>query len=94
MPKRQRAERSRTRFSNKDKRIIAQYQGQVGIFGIICKRCGRSFPIDIMEVDHIVPVSKGGKDNPANLRLLCPTCNRKKSAKRAIPPRRSAFDWL
>lgn len=34
-----------------------------------------------MEVDHIIPRSKRGSDNPSNLQLLCPACNKKKSAK-------------
>ena len=36
---------------------------------------GRALPIDVFEIDHIKPRSKGGE---ANLQLLCPTCNRKK----------------
>ncbi len=31
-----------------------------------------------MEVDHIVPKSKGGTDHKSNLQLLCSGCNRKK----------------
>ncbi|WP_405159853.1 HNH endonuclease [Nocardia sp. NBC_01499] len=27
------------------------------------------------EVDHIIPVSRGGTNNPANLRAACPPCN-------------------
>lgn len=30
------------------------------------------------EVDHIVPLSKGGHDGRSNLQLLCPPCNRSK----------------
>ena len=33
-----------------------------------CTRCGKS---GRLEVDHIVPVWKGGGDDPANLRALC-----------------------
>jgi hypothetical protein len=50
--------RHRLRWSLEDKKIIAQYQNQFDIFGQVrCKMCGRSFPIDIMEVDHIKPIS-------------------------------------
>ena len=36
------------------------------------------FPIDIFEIDHIRPRSKGGADVDENLQLLCPTCNGRK----------------
>ena len=39
---------------------------------------GRAFPIDIFEIDHIRPRSKGGADVDENLQLLCPTCNGRK----------------
>lgn len=36
-----------------------------------------------IECDHIVPVSKGGKNEVSNLATACQTCNRKKGAKDA-----------
>lgn len=33
------------------------------------------------EVDHILPLSRGGDNSPSNLQLLTKTCNRKKSNK-------------
>ena len=48
--------------------------------GCCVGKCGgRQFPIDIFEIDHIVPRSKGGADVDDNLQLLCPTCNSSKS---------------
>ena len=48
--------------------------------GCCVGKCGgRDFPIDIFEIDHIVPRSKGGADVDSNLQLLCPTCNGSKS---------------
>ena len=41
-------------------------------------RLGRMLPIDLLEMDHIRPRSKGGPDIDDNLQLLCPTCNRSK----------------
>lgn len=35
-------------------------------------------------VDHIHPLARGGSNDKANLQLLCPTCNTKKSAKHPI----------
>lgn len=47
-----------------------------------CVLCGRSADDGIqLQVDHIVPVSKGGKSVPSNLRTLCSSCNMGKSDK-------------
>lgn len=36
------------------------------------------------EVDHIVPKSKGGSDDPSNLQAACDPCNRAKSDKQIV----------
>lgn len=41
-----------------------------------CEGCGEHFQIQNLEVDHIVPRSKGGTDHIENLQLLCGDCNR------------------
>lgn len=49
-----------------------------------CQICGRSVknnPNIELEVDHIIPISKGGKTVKSNLQTLCKECNRGKSAK-------------
>ncbi len=46
-----------------------------------CVGCGLHFPFNIMDVDHIVPKSRGGNDHPDNLQLLCSGCNRSKGSK-------------
>jgi HNH endonuclease len=46
-----------------------------------CRRCRRAINL---EVDHIVPVSKGGKTEESNLQTLCRRCNRRKW-KKLIP---------
>lgn len=33
------------------------------------------------DVDHILPLIRGGSNWPSNLQILCPTCNRSKSKK-------------
>jgi HNH endonuclease len=43
-----------------------------------CRRCRRAINL---EMDHIVPVSKGGKTEEGNLQTLCRRCNRVKSRK-------------
>lgn len=39
---------------------------------------------DGYEVDHIMPIAKGGTEWPSNLQCLCRPCNRRKSAKDPI----------
>ena len=41
-----------------------------------CAGCRMDFPYKILEVDHMVPRSRGGSDHMENLQLLCPSCNR------------------
>jgi hypothetical protein len=45
----------------------------------VCQSCHAYVPDDQIEFDHIIPYSKGGPTTVDNLRLLCRTCNRKKS---------------
>lgn len=52
--------------------------------GYTCKKCGASIekePNLLLEVDHIVPLSKGGLTTEDNLQTLCWKCNRKKGTK-------------
>lgn len=49
-----------------------------------CCICGNSVikePNLLLEVDHIIPISKGGKTEASNLQTLCWRCNRAKSDK-------------
>lgn len=49
-----------------------------------CKICSNSVsqePNLLLEIDHIVPVSKGGMTTEDNLQTLCWKCNRSKGAK-------------
>lgn len=42
------------------------------------------------EVDHILPISRGGKNRLSNLAVSCRTCNRSKHAKVGIKPKTSS----
>lgn len=46
-----------------------------------CQYCGRSAPDVKLEIDHVLPVSKGGNNNIENLKVSCYDCNRGKSNK-------------
>lgn len=51
-----------------------------GLFGFyICRRCHRIIGVSELEVDHIIPKSKGGSDGLYNLQPMCRRCNRSKS---------------
>lgn len=41
-----------------------------------CQICGKYMPDGVgLHIDHIVPVSRGGKTVPSNLQVLCSKCN-------------------
>lgn len=42
-----------------------------------CVNCG-STEKESLEIDHIMPISKGGKTEPDNLQTLCHDCNFRK----------------
>ena len=57
--------------------------------GFICYYCGKRPPESVLEVDHMVPVSKGGSNALDNLITSCFDCNRGKSNTNLdnIPPK-------
>ncbi len=57
-------------------KIVYQFLAQRD--GEKCIACGA---VNNLQVDHIIPVSKGGDNSPSNLQLLCQPCNLKKGAK-------------
>lgn len=47
-----------------------------------CQKCGKYMPDGVgLQVDHIIPISKGGKTVESNLQVLCSKCNGHKSNK-------------
>ena len=40
-----------------------------------CQKCGSQ---ELLELDHMIPFSKNGKDDESNYQTLCRPCNRKK----------------
>lgn len=65
--------------------MTAKLRGQIKARdNFACQQCGVSVqdePHLLLEVDHILPVSKGGLSVPENLQTLCWRCNRTKGAK-------------
>jgi len=44
----------------------------------LCQWCGGSFPPDELTMDHIIPLSRGGKASRNNVVPACKECNNKK----------------
>ena len=44
----------------------------------VCHYCGGSFSADALTMDHIVPISRGGKSTRGNLVPACKKCNTNK----------------
>lgn len=45
-----------------------------------CISCGRNFHKGDIDIDHIIPQSRGGTDELENLQCMCKHCNRSKQA--------------
>lgn len=64
----------------KELRLKTFEQAKTPDGGYVCAGCGRKFFNKIpLQVDHIVPMSRGGKTVPENLQILCRSCNGEKS---------------
>lgn len=47
-----------------------------------CRYCGKKMFDGVgLQIDHIIPIAKGGKTELGNLQVLCSVCNRRKSDK-------------
>jgi 5-methylcytosine-specific restriction endonuclease McrA len=60
-------------FTSSDIEAIRTAQGNH------CYLCGKT--LKKYHIDHFIPLSKGGTNDPGNLRLACPKCNQSKSDK-------------
>lgn len=49
--------------------------------GFACRYCGRTPPDVLLHVDHVIPRSDNGSDDPDNLTTACQDCNLGKSNK-------------
>ena len=48
------------------------------------RRCAYCGATEKLQIDHRIPLSKGGKHDEDNLQVLCKTCNLKKGNKFAL----------
>ena len=49
-----------------------------------CACCNRSFKNVKHHIDHVIALSRGGRNDDSNLQLLCVTCNLQKGAKHPV----------
>lgn len=64
---------------NRDSSTLARNRRIVVANATVCGICGQRFNNnDIIEADHIVPVSVGGSDDLGNLRATHRLCNRRR----------------
>lgn len=71
------------KFDDLERRAAYERQNGHCANGAKCKTTGNSdgmktFDLEDMDADHIVPWSKGGKTNASNCAMLCVACNRSK----------------
>jgi len=73
------ADMRRRQLPNVSDLSAAMIQEVTDASGGICPYCGESF--EDGHVDHVIPVSRGGGNDRANLRYVCTACNLSKGAK-------------
>ena len=61
------------------KRLRVQILERDNYLCVACMKLGKLTPAT--DVDHIVPLSKGGTNSPDNLQALCHECHKQKTAK-------------
>jgi 5-methylcytosine-specific restriction endonuclease McrA len=49
-----------------------------------CQYCGRSFATNELSIDHVVPLSRGGRSTWGNVVCACTRCNKRKGGR--TPP--------
>lgn len=72
-----RDQRSRARYASTWRKLSAYVLAR-DVWCVECLRLGTPAQ-RATQVDHIVSLSKGGSDDPANLRGLCATCHSRKT---------------
>ena len=63
----------RKNYSDEERKIIYNKSGGR------CELCGQQILLQNMTLDHIIPLSMGGKDDMENLQAACFACNQFKS---------------
>jgi RNA-directed DNA polymerase len=67
-------------FNLRERRLLKSQKGY-------CPWCGGQINDNVVEVDHIIPKSQGGKDVYANLQLLHRICHTQKTSQERANPK-------
>ena len=73
---------------DKDQRRCFTYEERLAALkrsGKRCACCGKKLTTKTMTMDHIIPLSRGGKNEPENLVSLCEPCNTQKGNMLYLP---------
>ena len=50
----------------------------------VCYHCGKKFSKELLTMDHLVPVARGGKSTKKNVVVSCKDCNSEKGHKMKV----------
>lgn len=70
------AQQAKERRKARELRSSQWWKQQIGRG--ICYFCGGHFPKDQLTMDHVIPISRGGRSNKKNVVVCCKACNNKK----------------
>lgn len=68
------------RERDKARKLRASAWWRSELAGGRCHYCGHAFPADKLTMDHVVPVSRGGRSIKSNVVPCCAACNKSKKS--------------
>ena len=68
-------------MNNGGKTTLDDWRSICDFYGNRCLMCGAPGDFQSLTMDHIVPVAKGGSNNPDNIQPLCHSCNSRKGTR-------------
>lgn len=73
----------KTRIKRRKKVVVSHEWRSIVIKrdGVNCYLCRKTLQLFYIEMDHAVPLSRGGRHHMDNLRVICSRCNTRKSNK-------------